>query len=97
MKAYLLFLYAVSLYITLNSWYKEGNTGIPDPTVIGPATYLFALLLLSANFVGGLSAILGTSMTFLLFNRAQGQQPVTQSHPHKGAKNKSPQLKLGAK
>jgi hypothetical protein len=97
MKAYLLFLYAITLYITLNAWYKQGNSGIPDPAVVGPSTYLFALLLLTSNFVGGISAILGTSMTFLIYQRAHGTANTTQQPKPTGASPKAPQLKLGAK
>lgn len=93
MKAYLLLLYSISLYITLNAWYKQGNSGVPDPTVIAPATYVFALLLLAANFLDGLPAIIGTSMTFILYLRAHGENP-------SGVKSKTTskgKLKLGAK
>lgn len=93
MKAYLLLLYSISLYITLSAWYKQGNTGVPDPTVIAPATYVFALLLLAANFLDGLPAILGTSMTFILYLRAHGKNPSGAS-TKTTAKSK---LKLGAK
>lgn len=93
MKAYLLLLYSVSLYITLNAWYKQGNSGVPDPTVIAPATYVFALLLLASNFLDGLPAIIGTSLTFLLYLREHGENP-------SGAKTMTTpkiKLKLGAK
>lgn len=94
MKAYLLLLYSISLFITLNAWYKQGNSGVPAPTVIAPATYLFALLLLAANFLDGLPAIVGTSMTMLLYLRSHGNSQ-TPAHPSQvKPKNK---LKLGAK
>jgi hypothetical protein len=99
MKSYLLLLYSISLFITLKAWYKQGNSGMPDPTVIGPATYLFALLLLSANFLGGLAPILGTSMTFLLYLREHGQTttPATPSQSSGAHNHSKSQLKLGAK
>ena len=70
-KSLLLFLYGVSLYITLSAWYKNGNSGIPDGTVIAPATYLFAVLLLTANFLQGLPVILGTASTLVLWERSR--------------------------
>jgi hypothetical protein len=92
-KAYLLLLYSVSLFITLNAWYKQGNSGVPDPSVIAPATYVFALLLLAANFLDGLPAIIGTSMTFILYLRAHGENP----SGVKAKTNPKSKLKLGAK
>jgi hypothetical protein len=93
-KAYLLLLYAISLFITLNAWYKEGNSGVPAPTVVAPVTYVFALLLLAANFLEGLPAIIGTSMTFLLYLRAHGQSTTSGTPSTSNPKSK---LKLGAK
>lgn len=96
-KSYLLFLYAVSLYITLNAWYKEGHSGIPDPTVVGPATYVFALLLLLSNVLEGLPAILGTALTFMLYLRAHGQNPPPSKLNTKPTTIKpNAKLKLGA-
>lgn len=94
MKAYLLLLFSVSLYITLNAWYKEGNSGVPAPTVIAPVTYVFALLLIAANFLEGLPAITGTALTMMLYLRAHGQTSNTATPSQSNPKSK---LKLGAK
>lgn len=87
-KPLLLFLYGVSVYITLSRWYKAGNSGMPDPAVIGPSTYLFGVLLLTSDFLEGLPVILGLAMTFVLFNQGKPETIPTGS---------SPQLNLGSK
>lgn len=70
-KALVVFLFGLTLYITLNAWYKEGNTGTPDPSVIAPSAYLFGILALTADFLEGLPVILAAALTFILWERTQ--------------------------
>ena len=65
-KALVLFLYGVTLYITLSRWYGAGNSGMPEPKVVAPASYLFGILALTADFLEGLPVILAAAFTFIL-------------------------------
>lgn len=40
---------------------------MPEPKVVAPASYLFGLLALTADFLEGLPIILGVAMTFILY------------------------------
>lgn len=68
-KALIIFMFGITLYVTINAWYKEGNTGAPDPTVIAPAAWLFGVLALTADFLEGLPVILAVALTFILWER----------------------------
>lgn len=70
-KPVIIFLFGVTLFITLNSWYKQGHSGAPDPSVIAPAAYLFGILALTADFLEGLPVILAAATTFILWTRTQ--------------------------
>lgn len=87
-KPIILSLYGVTLWITISRWYQAGNKGMPDPAVIGPATYLFAVLALAADFLEGLPVVLAAALTFILWQRAPARVASatgnTTTHP-KGA------------
>lgn len=68
-KAVILALYAVSLYLVVSRWYKAGNSGIPTPQIVGPPSYLFGVLALTAEFLGGLPVVLAAGLTFILWQR----------------------------
>lgn len=82
-KAFLLFLYGISVYITLDAWYKNGNSGMPDPAVIAPATWLFAILALASDFLEGLPIILGAASTVILYERSHPNRPANTNVPAK--------------
>lgn len=69
-KPIILSLYGVTLWITVSRWYQAGGKGMPDPATIGPATYLFAVLAIAADFLEGLPVILAAALTFILWQRA---------------------------
>lgn len=91
-KALILFLYGTTLYITVSRWYKAGNSGMPDPRTISPASYLFGILALTADFLEGLPVILALGLTFILLEKnpaaknAGGKQAV----PGPGVTNANP-------
>lgn len=66
-KALVIFLYGVTLYITLSRWYGAGNSGLPEPRVVAPASWLFGILALTADFLEGLPVILAAALTFILY------------------------------
>ncbi len=54
---------------------------MPDPTVIGPATYLFAVLALAADFLEGLPVIIAAALTFILWQKAPARMATSQTSP----------------
>ena len=73
-KSFILALYGVALYFVLRNYYRQGNTGIPDPRVIGAPTYLYGILSLVTDFTGGFTIPLAAGMTFALAIRNTGTQ-----------------------
>lgn len=74
-KAAILFMFATALYFVLRSWYSQpGNGGIPNPrAVVGPV-YLYAILALIADFLGGLPIVLAAGLTIALVWQAEKQK-----------------------
>lgn len=98
-KAFILFLYGLTLYITLKAWYDEGNQGLPEPGQIAPASWLFGILALAADFLEGLPVILAAALTFALWERTQRitpETPASNKNEKKTAASK-PALNLGKK
>jgi hypothetical protein len=97
-KALILFLYGTTLYITVSRWYKAGNSGMPDPKVIGPASYLFGILALAADFLEGLPVVLALGLTFILLEKNPAAKVAagtkTTSNP-KTTKTASPSMSIG--
>ena len=67
-KAFILAMYLVALFIILkNNYHQSGKAGMPYPTLITAPSYLYAVLGLTADFTGGLSAVLAAGLTLGLF------------------------------
>lgn len=80
-KPLILVLYGVALYFSTKKWYDAGNKGLPEPTTITGATYLYALLLLSTGFVPvGIPVTLAVASVFMLYNQSQ-KKPVKNQAP----------------
>jgi hypothetical protein len=63
-KAVILFAYGTALYLILRKAYQEGHTGIPEPSLLAPPTYLYGILALAESFVGGIATFMAISLTF---------------------------------
>lgn len=63
-KAVILFAYGTALYLILRKAYQEGHTGIPEPSLLAPPTYLYGILALSESFIGGVATFMAISLTF---------------------------------
>lgn len=66
-KAVILALFGTALYFVLRNYYKNpNNTGIPNPqSLVGPV-YLYAILALVSDFLGGLPIALAAGLTVAL-------------------------------
>jgi len=62
-KALILASFGTALYLILRKAYQEGHTGIPEPQLIGPPVYLYALLALAADIVGDFAVWLAAALT----------------------------------
>lgn len=83
-KAFILSMYAVALYIVLSRWYKAGNSGMPDPSVVTGPSYLYGVLALTSDFLEGLPVVLAAGLTAGLYWRASEQAKVpTKKTPQK--------------
>jgi len=65
-KAVVLFAYGTAVYFILRKAYQEGHTGIPEPSLLAPPTYLYGILALSADFLGALPVVIAVALTFAL-------------------------------
>jgi hypothetical protein len=65
-KAIILFAYGTAIYIILKKAYKEGHTGIPEPQLLAPPTYLYGILALATDFLGGIATFIAIALTFSL-------------------------------
>lgn len=63
-KSVILFAYGTALYLILRKAYQEGHTGIPEPSLLAAPTYLYGILALAENFVGGIATFMAISLTF---------------------------------
>lgn len=95
-KPVMLALFAVSLYLVLSKFYKQGGQGLPVPTVITGPVYLYALLLLAADFIpGGVAVALAAGSTLLLYyNRNPKKKPLTKKQK---ADVKTSEKRVGSK
>lgn len=67
-------LYGVALYFVLQSYYREGNTGLPNPRVLMAPTYLYGILTLASDFLEGFPVVLAGGLTVALIWQAQSQK-----------------------
>lgn len=65
-KAVVLMAYGTAVYFILRKAYQEGHTGIPEPSLLAPPTYLYGILALSADFLGTLPVVIAVALTFSL-------------------------------
>ena len=63
-KAVVLFAYGTAVYFILRKAYQEGHTGIPEPSLLAPPTYLYGILALAADFAGGFPVFIAVALTF---------------------------------
>lgn len=75
-KAFILAMYAVALYIVLTRWYKAGNSGMPNPSVVTGPSYLYGILALTSDFLEGLPVVLAAGLTAGLYWRVSEQAKV---------------------
>lgn len=67
-KALILGMYLVALFIILRHWYKDpNNSGMPYPTTITAPSYLYAVLGLTSDAIGGLGTVLAVGLTVGLY------------------------------
>lgn len=76
-KAIVLFMFGVALYFILRAYYRQGNTGLPNPQVLSAPTYLYGILALAADFLAGFPIVLAAGLTMALVWQAQGVDPKT--------------------
>lgn len=78
-KAVVLFAYGTAVYFILRKAYQEGHTGIPEPSLLAPPTYLYGMLALSSDFLGSLPVVIAVALTFSLMwgfqDMADGKTP----------------------
>lgn len=107
-KPFILFAYGIALYFVLRAWYQQsGNSGIPNPKVIGAPTYLYAILALVSDFTAGFTVPLTAGITVALAFRANNTTKQTTTTTPKlqlvpapvqpTGKLKIPPIKTGAK
>jgi len=66
-KALILVFFGTALYFVLKNYYKNPqNTGIPSPSAFVGPTYLYAILALISDFMGGLPIAIAAGLTFAL-------------------------------
>lgn len=88
-KPLILALYGVALYFILRSYYKNtGETGLPNPRALAAPTYLYGILALTSDFLGGVPIVLAGGLTVALIWQANGQSPTAKVTP-------KPQAKVG--
>lgn len=98
-KAIILLLYGVALFIILRQYYKT-NSGLPSPQTIRNPTYLYALLALATDIIGGAGIVIAGGATVALAWQAQNaakqlqQQQQQQQQQEKKAFQQSPNLPL---
>jgi hypothetical protein len=63
-KAVVLFAYGTAVFFILRKAYQEGHTGIPEPSLLAPPTYLYGILALSADFLGTFPVVIAVALTF---------------------------------
>lgn len=69
-KAIILVLYGVALFIVLRQYYKT-NSGLPSPQTIRNPTYLYALLAIATDIIGGAGIVIAAGATVALAWQAQ--------------------------
>lgn len=83
-KSLILGMYAVVLYFVLKKYYANGNQGAPNPSTITAPTYLYAILAITADFLGAFPVVLGAGLTVALIWQAQGTKTITKTTTQKG-------------
>ena len=65
----ILFLYGTALFFVTRTYYRQGNTGMPSPTVLGPSSYLYGILGIVGGFTGSLTIPIAAGLTIALIWR----------------------------
>jgi len=63
-KALVLASFGTAVYFILRKAYQEGHTGIPEPQLLGPPVYLYAILALGVDIVGDFAVWAAVALTF---------------------------------
>lgn len=65
-KSALLIMFGLSSFWIVRAWYKNGNSGIPTPSVLSRPAYAFGLLLLLSDMLGNVAVVVGAMVTVTL-------------------------------
>lgn len=85
-KSAILMMFGISTFLIVREWYREGNTGIPTPTVLQKPAYAFGILLLASDFLENIAVVFSVAIMFSLAFQAQNQaQQTTQKKTTKKA------------
>lgn len=71
----ILFLYGVALFFVLRTYYNEGNSGMPTPTVLAAPTYLYGILSIVSGFTGALTVPIAAGLTVSLIWQTNARAP----------------------
>jgi hypothetical protein len=87
-KGYILFLYGIALFIVCRRYYKT-NSGLVDPSVIAPTTYLYGILAIASSFLEGLPVVIATGLTVSLYwtDSKKSTSVATKTTPTTSSKN----------
>ena len=91
-KSALLVMFGLSSFWIVRAWYKNGNSGIPTPSVLSRPAYAFGLLLLLSDMLGNVAVAVGAMATVTLAWQLPGANATA---PKKGPKNAVVTKKLG--
>lgn len=90
-KSALLVMFGISSYLIVRQWYKNGNSGIPTPSVLSRPVYAFGLLMLLADMLGNVAVVVGAMSTVVLAWQLPG---ASAKAPKKGSTNAAVRGKL---
>lgn len=82
-KTAILGMYVVVLFFVMQRYYKQGGQGMPNPQVLTAPTYLYAILALAADFMGGFPIALAAGLTVALVWQATGNGTSSQTSTKK--------------
>jgi hypothetical protein len=83
-KSALLVMFGLSSFWIVRAWYKNGNSGIPTPSVLSRPVYAFGLLMLLADMLGNVAVVVGAMATVTLAWQLPGANAKA---PKKGSTN----------
>jgi hypothetical protein len=66
-KSIIVVMWGIALGIILNRYYRNGNSGLPNPRAIAAPSYLYGVLAITSEFLEGLPVVLSVGLTAALF------------------------------